>query len=354
MLKLANGLVERGFAVDLVLARAEGDYLPDVHNLIRLVDLNASRVLTSLPRLVRYLRREQPVAMVSALDYANITALWARRLARVPTVAIVNEQNTISRSSNNSARRRQRLVPRLARRFYPWADNIVAVSNGVAKDLSQLLDVPVAQVQVIFNPVVTSEMRQKAQETLDHPWFKADQPPVVLAIGRLAPQKDFPTLIEAFAQVRAEKPIRLMILGEGPDRPMLETLINKLDLEQDVALPGFVNNPFTYLSHASLFVLSSRWEGLPTVLIEALCCNATIIATDCPSGPTEILAGGQYGLLTPVGDSSALAQAIEAGLAGNTPRPTSESWRPYTLETVLDQYIELLSTDGWEPQHANA
>lgn len=341
MLNLAHGLGERGFTVDLVLARAEGPYLADVRETIRLVDLKASRVLKSLPRLVRYLRRERPEVLLSALDYTNITALWARRLAGLSIKAIVNEQNTISRSANNSARRRQRFVPRLAKRFYPWSDGIVAVSQGVAGDLSQVLGVPREEIKVIFNPVVTPELRQKSKAPLNHPWFKVGQPPVVLAIGRLTVQKDFPTLIQAFARVRQNQSARLMILGEGPDRAILERLISELDIEGDVALPGFVENPYAYLSRASLYVLSSRWEGLPTVLIEALCCGAPIISTNCPSGPKEILADGQYGLLVPVENIPALAEAIEAGLAGDTPRPTAESWRPYTLETVVNQYIDL-------------
>jgi glycosyltransferase involved in cell wall biosynthesis len=307
------------------------------------VDLNASRVLTSLPALVRYLRQKQPEALLSALDYANVVAIWARRLAGIPSRVLVNEQNTISRSARNSARRRQRVVPRLVQRFYPWADYVIGNSQGVATDLSQVTGLPPERIIILHNPVVTPEVRKKAQAPLSHPWFEAGQPPVVLAVGRLTKQKDFPTLIRAFSQVRRDRPVRLLILGEGPDRPALEALVNHLGLQHDIAMPGFVENPYAYMSRASLYVLSSRWEGLPTVLIEALYCGAPVIATDCPSGPREILADGQHGLLVPVGDETALTQAIEAGLAGQTPRPTEESWRPYTLEAVVDQYIGLLS-----------
>lgn len=344
MLNLAHGLGERGCAVDLVLARAEGPYLADVRESVRLVDLRASRVLTSLPALVRYLRREQPEALLSALDYANVVALWARRLAGIPRRVAVNEQNTISRSARNSASRRQRMVPHLVKRFYPWADYVIGNSQGVADDLSQVTGLPRERVQILYNPVVTPELREKARAPLNHPWFEVGQRPVVLAVGRLTKQKDFPTLIRAFAQVRQTQPARLLILGEGPDRPALEALVNELGLEDDVALPGFVENPYAYMSRASLYVLSSRWEGLPTVLIEALCCGAPIVATDCPSGPREILADGQHGLLVPVENVTALAQAIAAGLAGKTPRPTAESWRPYALETVVDQYINLFES----------
>ena len=342
MLNLAHGLAESGCGVDLVLAQAKGPYLNEVHDSVRIVDLKASRVLTSLPALVRYLRREQPEALLSALDYANVVALWARRLAGIPSRVVVNEQNTISRSARNSARRRQRMVPHLIKRFYPWADYVIGNSHGVAADLSQVTGLPPERIKILYNPVVTPEVREKARAPLNHPWFEAGQPPVILAVGRLTKQKDFPTLMRAFAQVRPTWPARLLILGEGPDRPALEALANQLDLEDDVAMPGFVENPYAYMSRASLYVLSSRWEGLPTVLIEALYCGPPIIATDCPSGPREILADGQHGLLVPVGDETALTQAIEAGLAGQTPHPTKESWHPYSLEAVVEQYIGLL------------
>jgi len=342
MLNLAHGLGERGFAVDLVLARAKGPYLADVRETVRLVDLNASRVLASLPALIRYLRFERPETLLSVLDYANIIALWARHLCGRSIKVLVNEQNTISHSSNNSVRRRQRIVPHLVRRFYPQADYIIGNSQGVVDDLAQITRLPRERIKLLYNPVVTPELREKARMPLHHSWFEAGEWPVILAVGRLTKQKDFPTLIRAFAQVRQALSARLLILGEGPDRPALEMLIKQLGLEADVAMPGFVENPYAYMSRASLYVLSSRWEGLPTVLIEALYCSLPIIATDCPSGPKEILANGQHGLLIPVGDVTALTRAIESGLAGKTPHSTEESWYSYSLDTVVDRYICLL------------
>jgi len=342
MLNLAHGIASCGYAVDLVLAQAKGPYLNHVNGTIRLVDLKASRMLSSLPGLTRYLRRERPSALLSTLDYANVVALWARRLAGTPGRVAVNEQNTISRSAPNSARRRQRMVLPLVKRFYPWADYIIGNSQGVADDLVKVTGLPRKRIHILYNPVMTPEAREKARAPLNHPWFEAGQPPVLLAVGRLTRQKDFPVLLQAFAQVRQTWPARLIILGEGPDRSSLEALVNQLGVEHDVSLPGFVTNPYAYMSRASLFVLSSRWEGLPTVLIEALYCGSPVVSTDCPSGPREILRDGQYGQLVPVGEADALARAIERTLAGKTPKPPSESWKPYELETVVSQYTGLL------------
>jgi len=342
MLKLAQGIAERQYPVDLVLARAEGPYLEDVPDTIRVVDLKASRVVKSLPALVRYLRHERPSVMLSTLDYANVVALWARRLAGVPRRAIVIEQNTISWTSRNSSSFKGRLMPPCLKRFYPWATHIVGNSRGVAEDLSLLTGLASDRIRVIYNPVITNDLPEKAQAPLDHPWFEFGQPPVVLSVGRLKVQKDFPSLIKAFAEVRKTRRARLLILGEGPDRASLEALVTKLGLEKDVSLPGFVRNPYAYMSRAFLYVLSSGWEGLPTVLIEALYCGANIIATDCPSGPREILANGRYGKLVPVGDPIALAQAMGCALADERQRLRPESWQPYTMETVVNQYLDVL------------
>jgi glycosyltransferase involved in cell wall biosynthesis len=342
MLKLGYGLTQRGYTVDLVLGRAEGPYLPIVPEQLVMVDLKASRLLFSLPALVGYLQRQRPVALLSTLDYANIVALWARRLAGVPRRVVVNDQNTISQIAQYSPQRRQRLIPRLIKRFYPWADHIVGNSQGVADDLSQITGLPRSQIHVVYNPIVTPELWEKAKADPNHPWLEAGQPPVLLAVGRLTVQKDFPTLLRALAEVRRRRSVRLLILGEGPERPVLEALTRELNLESDVSLAGFVQNPYAYMAKASLFILSSRWEGLPTVLVEALACGVPVISTDCPSGPREILAGGQYGSLVPVQDVPALAEAIHSGLNDRTPRPSRESWQPYELDVVVDQYIRLL------------
>lgn len=346
MLKLAGGIVKRGYRVDLVLSRAKGEYLEEVPGAVRIVDLGAGRVLTSLPRLIRYLRRERPSVMLASLNHVNIVALWARRLARVGTRLVVNEQNTLSLEAPHSVRRRHRFVPRLVKRFYPWADGIVAVSEGAADDLARTAGLSPDRIQVVHNPIVTPELREMAKAPLDHPWFRPGEVPVVLAVGRLSPQKDFATLIRAVSLVRRRRPVRLLILGEGRERTDLEALAADVGLEGEVQLPGRVLNPYPYMARADAFVLSSRWEGLPSVLIEALFCGVPVVATDCPSGPVEILEGGRHGLLVPVGDVDALATGIEAALEGKVPRPSAQSWKPYEQETVVERYLEVLA-EAW-------
>jgi glycosyltransferase involved in cell wall biosynthesis len=208
--------------------------------------------------------------------------------------------------------------------------------------MAQAIGIPRDCITVIHNPsVVGAEVQEKGQAPLDHAWFEPGQPPVLVAVGRLENQKDYPTMLRAFAQVRRGEAVRLLILGEGRERPMLEALVEELGLGQDVSLPGFVTNPYAYLARASLFVLSSRWEGLPTVLIEALCCGTPVVSMDCPSGPREILTDGLYGALVPVGDVGALARAIRTALNGDRASPPPESWQPYDRDKIVRQYITL-------------
>lgn len=341
LLNLAEGIAARGYPVDLVLARAEGAYMSEIPDSVRVIDLKAARVLMCLPALVRYLRSEHPTALLATL-YANIIAVWARRMTGIPRRVVINEQNTLTSVSNGEKDLRWKLYPELAKWFYPWADGITAVSKGVADDLALATRMLPSQIQVIYNPIVTPDLHKKSKTSLEHPWFRTGEPPVVLGVGRLTSQKAFNVLIEAFARVIKSQPARLLILGEGEERPMLEAQIRQLGLEQDIDLPGFVSNPYPYMANAALFVLSSRWEGLPTVLVEAMSLGTPVIATDCPSGPREILRNGQYGQLVPVDDPDALAQAIQNSLVNHTACPLEESWKPFELDVVIDQYLDML------------
>ena len=342
LIKLAGGIAALGYSVDLVLVNARGHFLNEVSDSVRVIDLKSKRVLTSLPGLLRYLRQYQPSVLLSAL-HTNIVALIACRIATGHTKVVVSERNTLTVESRNySSDIRMRLMPYLVRYFYHLASCIVAVSNGVADDLAQVTHLPRDRIKVIFNPIITPEFQEKTQESIEYDWFIPGEPPVLLSAGRLSIQKGFDVLIKAFAKVREIIPSRLLILGEGPERGSLETLIHDLGLEESVRLPGFVQNPYPYMKTSNVFVLSSRWEGLPGVLIEALYCGVPIISTDCPSGAREILAAGKYGSLIPVDNVEAMAQAITAALSGKVPRPPVESWQPYKVETIVNQYIDVL------------
>ena len=377
---LAEGLLDRGIEVDLVLCRMRGPLLAEVPAAARVMALRrgpmvVGRLLMALadpggfpeltrtilftwrpPRsvqrlgaLVRYLRRERPSALIAAFPFENLLAIAAKRLARVETKIVVTERNTTTRSTMLGRKWKRRYLPALVRRQYPMADAIVAVSEGVADELAHQTKLPRQQIVTVHNAVVNRSMLAKALEPAPHPWFGPEEPPVILGVGRLTDQKDFPTLIRAFALVRKRRAARLVIVGEGqPEaRSALLQLAAELDCGADVSLPGFTHNPFSYMAAASVFVLSSVHEGLPGVLIQALACGVPVVSTDCPSGPREILEGGRYGALVGLADHCAMADAILAALAapGDREARVARGWQ-FSVERAVDRYLSLLSATG--------
>ncbi|HJR16061.1 MAG TPA: glycosyltransferase [Gemmatimonadales bacterium] len=342
ILNLAEGITQRGLPVDLVLSAAEGALLDQLPASVRLVDLHARRVLRSLGPLAGYLRKERPRALISSMNYANLVAIWASRLAGGTTPVIATVHTTLSESSRQQQRRiAGQIWPYLLRIFYPWASSVVAVSRGAADDLAQSSGLARDRVEVVYNPVITDATLAAARQAPDHPWFAPGQPPVILGVGRLTRQKDFPTLIKAFAEVRRAHPTRLIIIGEGEDRNQLTALAAELGVSQDVALPGF-RNALAYMAGSALFVLSSAWEGLPTVLIEALAAGARVVSTDCPSGPREILQEGRLGELVPVGDVAGLAAAMRRALDTPAKPIPADALTPFTRDAAVDHYLRLI------------
>jgi glycosyltransferase involved in cell wall biosynthesis len=378
MLRLAEGLIARGFAVDVVVEEAKGELLDDVPTSARIVELEKVRLgrarvrgfaadpsawrlllqpksrisllkpaLRRLPSMVDYFRRVRPDAVLAAEPRFNLLAVWGRRLSGLRSRVVVSEHNHVS---SQAAFRGPWHAPRLhsaLQRAYLKADAIVAVSDGAADDLAAYANIPRGRITTVYNPVVGPDLIAKARKRLDHPWFAPGEPPVILAAGRLHPQKDFPTLIRAFAQLRAERPARLVILG--PANPTmsayaeeLKALPGRLGVAEDVAMPGFVDNPLAFMARSSVFVLSSLYEGLSIVLIEALACGTPVASTDCPSGPREILDHGRFGPLVPIGDHAELAMAIEAVL--DDP-PSAEGLRTraelFSVDRAVDNYLKL-------------
>ena len=346
IVNLLQGLSQRGVAADLVLAAAEGVFLDQLPSTVRVVDLRARRLIRSLGPLAGYLRREQPRYLVSSMSHANLISLWAARLARQRTPVMVTVHNTMSQSTPAEGGIAGRLSSQMLRTFYPLATTIVAVSRGAAEDLVRTTGLPREKVHVIYNPVITPELLAMAREAPDHAWFSPGEPPVVLGVGRLTRQKDFPTLIRAFAEVRRHRPARLIILGQGEDRTALETLVGELGVGGDVALPGFRDNAMAFMARSSLFVLSSAWEGLPTVLIEALAAGTRVVSTDCPSGPREILGDGELGPLVPIGDVMAMAGAIREVLDRPRCPVPNGALEPFTRDAAVDHYLQLIEASA--------
>ena len=268
MINLANGIANRGVAtVDFVVAVKKGDLLGEISEKVKLVDLGAKRIATSILPLAAYIRKNKPDVLLSALSTANVILILAGKLSFQSTTLIVTEHCALSVASGSPINWRARLIPWLISTFYPYADGIVAVSSGVADDLSSVSGIRRNKIEVIYNPVITPEVRTLTQEPCIDQWISDPSTPVLLSIGRLSPQKDFVNLLEAFTLVVKKRPVKLIILGEGELRKDLEALIDNLKIKEHVKMPGFVENPYSYMRNAQVFVLSSQWEGLPTCLL---------------------------------------------------------------------------------------
>jgi glycosyltransferase involved in cell wall biosynthesis len=345
MLNLAGGLAERGLDVDLVLARAEGPYLEPIRSGFNVVDLRSRNVSSCMPHLARYLRSKKPDAVISASSHANVATVLTRMFARSKSRIVLTEHNStkdfMREMAENYSTWRTRLLPSVMKRTYHLADSIVAVSHGLADDLANSLQCDRSTIDVIYNPVVTPALLAKAVEPLDHPWFQPSQPPVILAVGSLEPRKGFFTLVRAFARVRQVRPVRLVILGEGPDREPLKLLARSFGIDQDLDLPGFVENPYKYMKRARLFVLSSRSEGLPTVLIEAMAVGTQVVSTDCPSGPNEILEGGKWGTLVRIENDEQMAAAICDVIDGRARYGVEKRARAFSLDNIVNSYLDV-------------
>lgn len=344
LLNLASGFIKRGYKVDFVLGKAWGPHLTKIPPEISMVNLNASGLRASIWKLARYLKQKQPQALIAGMHFANEVAILAKRLVKTSTVVIATEHNTLTHSLKHKKNKKRNIIPLAIRMLYPWADGIVTVSQGATTSLAEISSLPSEKIKTIYNPVVAPDLYTKANAEIDHPWFQPGEPPVIIGVGKLEPQKDFPTLIRAFARVRQQIPCRLVILGWGPDLEDLKEFTTEMGVQDDVDLMGYVDNPYPYMARAQAFTLSSAWEGLPTVLIEALALGKPVVSTDCPSGPREILQGGKYGALTPVGDDAALATAICGVLNQQSQIDVSEWLHQFSIEASTNQYLNLINT----------
>jgi len=347
VLNLVEGLAARGLAIDLLAIRAASADLGRLPPTVRVLDLGVGHSGLAVLPVARYLRRERPDALLAAKDRAIRAAVLARRLAGWHGRIVGRLGTNLSAALEGRSRAARWLRTAPMRLMYRGVDRIVAVSEGVAEDTRRITGLPGARIRVVRNPVVTPRLAELAAAPCPHPWLEPAGVPVILGAGRLTEQKDFATLIRAFAQVRAARPARLLILGEGRLRAALEGLAAELGVGDSVALPGFTPNPYAWMARAALFVLSSAWEGSPNVLTEALALGTPAVATDCPSGPREVLAGGRHGPLVPVGDAAALAAAMLATLEAP---PPAEQLRAavsdYTVEAAASGYLDALGLAG--------
>ena len=345
MLTLCRLMADKGHTVDLILIRSTGAFKTEIPSNVSIVDLGYSRAIFSLASLIRYLWRSTPNVVLPSLPHITIITLVANLFCGKKAVVLPIEHNTLSALVRYSKSLKQSLLPALMRIIYPMANKIICVSYGVKQDLKSTLHLADQKLTVIYNPVNTKSLTQLSKQPAVHPWLTSPSYPILVAAGRLTFAKGFDVLISAMSILHTRSCARLIILGEGPEKASLQKQIETAGLSERISIPGFTSNPYPFFKSASLFILSSRWEGLPTVLIEALACGAQAISTDCPSGPREILGPDASHRLVPVDDHHELASKILEALDGRLSDSKSAHLEKFTESFAQLAYHRLIKQE---------
>ncbi len=340
-LRFTQALVNHGHQVDLIIGYVDPQYtLPALQN-IRLQVWDKPRVINMLFDLVRYLRTETPDIIFSAEDHLNTVLLIAAIISGSKVKISGSSRVTPFDTYSSTLLSKRWILKQLARSVMWRADALTCVSKDMVDQYRKVFKNP--PHVCVYNIVDDRQSRSRLTETVDHEWLVNKNVPVLVAAGRLAEWKGFADLINAFRILRQNRPVRLLILGDGPLKGELQAQIDELGLTDDIQLAGYVQNPLKYFKRADVFVLSSHVEGLPNVLVEAMMCGCTPVSTDCPTGPRELLQGGKYGYLVPMRDPAAMAVGIQKALD----KPLSadvlaQALAPFEEHTVINRHFEVL------------
>lgn len=315
-----------------------------------LLPLRPNQRLRYLPGLTAYLRRSTPDIFISAGTYENVVSLLANAVTGYKTPILVSERNPLSeklKKDKHANKARWKHLPPLLNKLYPKAAAVVAISHTLRDDLTKELSIDPKCFATIYNPVIDNHSLQVIETALPpHRWLGRKDYPVIVCVGRLRKQKDYPTILRALAHLKKTSPHRLIIVGDGPEKKNLKNEAEMLGVSEDVDFVGYKENALEFIASADVFVLCSIYEGLPAVLIEALAAGAPIVSTDCPGSSAEILANGRYGVLVPPRDPEALADGIKKAL--NTtldPRALRQRGRQFTVELASHRYLEAAGLD---------
>jgi len=333
--QLANGLATKVKTVDLVVVNGEGHYRQFVSGNVNVVDLGKSSTFASLFALRKFIKDRSPSVVLSTMTNANVVLLLATLFLRRPPAIIIRETIVLSENLSRVPGLKAKTLIFFAQLLYPMADAVVSLSKGVAADLERKIANLKRAVKVIYNPGPSEQEFSVDGQPSEQFLRSKESGFVFVALGRLHEQKDYPTLIKAFAKIRKEVRCSLWIFGDGEDRAMLERLVHQLGMDGDVFMPGFVKDPYPYLKSADVFVMSSSYEGGPSSMLQAMACGCKIVSTDAPYGPAEFLENGQQGRLVPVGDATAFANAVLSSLN----EPLNHASRAHSMRRFDPQYI---------------
>jgi glycosyltransferase involved in cell wall biosynthesis len=333
MVTIGNELHRRGHEVKQVAVSTDGPHRSKVDSSIQVIEIGGTNLFEIQCKMWMLIQNSESDVLLSTMEIPNIVSIIASRFpTSIPTILRI-----ASIYSSRERKGKYRFIPALKRLVYPRAEQIISISDAVGRDISEQTGVSRERVDTIYNPAYKDEIPVMMTEPVSHEWVKKKR--VVIAVGNFKPAKDYPTLIRAINHLQQWKETHLIILGNGDRRKEMITLAEELGIRKRVSFPGFVDNPYAYIAKSDVFVLSSAWEGFGNVVVEAMGCGTPVVCTDCPGGPSEILDDGTYGPLVPVGDSQALADAIQRMFINPTCADKLKSRaEDFSIESVVDKY----------------
>jgi len=343
IITLANGFAKRGIDVFIISLNSKGAYQNEVNENVKIEILNTKRTIFSFIKIKNFLDKENPNILFSSIAHLNIFIIIVKRImVKSDRKFVIRESNTLSEIMKSNNNLKNIILCKLIRIFYPKADLIVSPSQGVADDLMKNYGIDKNKIKVIYNPIDHKFLLNMAKEPVDNYFINNKSPEkVIIGIGSLTKQKNFSSLIMAFYNIKRHHNYKLIILGEGKERSKLESLIERLNIRDCILMPGFVKNPFKYLINANVFVLSSIYEGLPNVLIQALLLGVPCVSTKCKSGPEEILNFGEYGQLVRINDHVEMSDAILNVLEGRLKQKNINGLeKKYNINKIINNYLE--------------
>lgn len=342
LLNLTSAFIQRGYRVDLILNDFSGPYIQQLNKKVRLFSIPTDNAITGVPWMMFYFLKYRPDVLLTPNVRLTALAIHARKLViRKPRI-YVNVHSTYGIKFQRLKQTKRAKRMKKIKRVYPDCDGILCVSNGVADDFSEYTGISRERLSVIYNPIDVEYLVKSAEDPIDHPWFDGSQIPVILSVGRLSEEKNIGLLINAFERVRDSTPVHLVIIGDGDQSSSYKQLASSSRYVEDIVFLGHQSNPWKFMANAKVFVLSSDLEGFGNVLIEAMAVGTPVVSTDCPHGPKEILQGGKYGLLVPIGNPGKLADAISETLENHLPiEVLTESIKRFELGSVAEQYLSV-------------
>ena len=331
------------YTVDLLLMKYEGEYTNDINGNVNIYDFNKKSMRNTVLNLRSYIRKNKPDIFLSALTHVNLIACMLKLLTRSEMKLFCTEHTVVSNAFTTNKGIKADLMKIAIKILYRLPDGIIAVSESIRTDLAKKFAVDKSKISKIYNPIISNQLIEIANERIDHKWFNGDYGKIMLSVGRLNKAKDYSTLLKAFQIVNNKIRSKLVILGSGDELESLLTLSEDLGITNEVAFLGYVENPYKYMKKADIFVLSSKYEGFGNVIVEAMAFNKKIVSTRT-GGPVEILENGKHGTIVPIGDYRKLADAIINDLSNEDKCDFNDYIKQFQVNNIANDYIRLITS----------